>query len=292
MAWKLYRWVWQLDSPLHVGIPPAGSLNRTRLYVPAWTLWGALTAEIARSKSNDGFPEYDSVGKEMRESVRLSYLFPAEMVDGEWRAWLPRYKDGKGLIWEREKGGEELEDHSLRMSLLTTRPSTAVNPESDTAEEKSLRETEVINTHWLGKNTKISQVAMVCYVFLKDSALNAELDRVRALLVGGDTRYGLGRLSRIDECSEANSFFGEEVVFKDTRFFIKTSRVLAHTEPRNDKNEPLRGAMECIAGWDMVKGGQKVNGLMWAPGSVSSKFDFTILEEGQWQSIESTTKTD
>ncbi|GIW70798.1 MAG: hypothetical protein KatS3mg102_0340 [Planctomycetota bacterium] len=56
MSWSLFRWTWQLESPLYVGMPPAGSLNRCRLYVPARALWGAVTAEIARAAAGGGFP--------------------------------------------------------------------------------------------------------------------------------------------------------------------------------------------------------------------------------------------
>lgn len=53
MTWALHYWSWQLDGPLYVGAPPAGSLNRARLYVPARALWGAVTAELARLEGTD-----------------------------------------------------------------------------------------------------------------------------------------------------------------------------------------------------------------------------------------------
>jgi len=51
MSWTLYRWVWRLEAPLFLGMPPSGSLNRCRLYVPACNLWGALTAELAQRRA-------------------------------------------------------------------------------------------------------------------------------------------------------------------------------------------------------------------------------------------------
>lgn len=53
MTWSLFRWVWRLEAPLHVGIPPAGSLDRCRLYLPARNLWAALTAALARQEMGD-----------------------------------------------------------------------------------------------------------------------------------------------------------------------------------------------------------------------------------------------
>lgn len=46
MAWQVYRWVWQLESPLHIGLVPAGILNRTRLYIPARTMWGGIDGRV------------------------------------------------------------------------------------------------------------------------------------------------------------------------------------------------------------------------------------------------------
>jgi hypothetical protein len=68
VSWALFRWVWQLEGPLHVGMPPAGSINRTRLYVPARALWGALTAELARGETSPGKdPEYQAFGAGLSE---------------------------------------------------------------------------------------------------------------------------------------------------------------------------------------------------------------------------------
>ncbi|MEM3674741.1 MAG: hypothetical protein QXG08_04630 [Candidatus Methanomethyliaceae archaeon] len=128
-------------------------------------------------------------------------------------------------------------------------------------------------------------VALVGYIFCKDQGLLFELKQIDVLWVGGDTRYGLGKLKRV-ACQEDNRFFDEEVDLHGNEPVVKTRRVLAHTDP-GAGDAPLVGAMECLAGWDMLTGDQKIHGLMWAPGSVSSvsdgRQDFVILEEGQWR---------
>jgi len=132
MSWQLYRWVWQLCSPLHIGTTPAGSLNRTRLYIPARTMWAALTAEVARQQAASSFPDYQQIGEMLREYARFSYLFPAENINGRWCAWLPRYEQGKeagGLFWHCEDGNvDPIPDRQLRQRLLDTRPGTAIRP--------------------------------------------------------------------------------------------------------------------------------------------------------------------
>jgi len=297
MSWKIYRWVWELRSPLHVGDAPAGALNRTRLYVPARALWGALTAELARRQGSDS-PDsrsedpYRKAGQCLQQNTRLSYLFPAEQVDGEWKAWLPRYQGGKGLVWVREDDeGNAWPERSFRQRLLSARPSTAIEPSSDSAEEGTLRELEVINPYWRDKNPppEPKPVAMVGYLFCKnekpeDEQLKNKLTAIQEIFVGGDTRYGLGRLVRVDfQESDCSSFFaGIKVKLSEPVPVIEASWALAHIPAVSLPDG--QGAMECIAGWDMVMDNLKKGTLAWVPGSCwQANREFIIQEEGLWQ---------
>lgn len=279
MAWLLYRWVWLVESPLHIGVVPAGMLNRTRLYVPASALWGALTAELARLRSQ-GFPDYERVGTELCEKTRLGYLFPAEKIDGQWRAWLPHYEERSGLVWQREDGKTE-EEQGFRRRLLITRPGTAIEPESDAAAEGTLREFELISTYWRSGGMSLQPVALVGYIFCVDTTLVQELEQIQFLWIGGDTRYGLGRLERV-AWSKDEYFFGEPVDLQGVDPVVKSSCVLAHTHPCAD-NTPLVGAMELFGGWSGLTGKLTDRKLTWVPGSVSKNLqDFTIQEDGLW----------
>ncbi|WP_322798928.1 hypothetical protein [Thermoflexus sp.] len=281
MTWELYRWAWRLESPLHIGAPPAGALNRTRLYVPARTLWGALTAEIARRHSA-GFPEYQAVGAQLQREARLSYLFPAELVGGRWRAWLPRYAEGEGLVWQREEDSCSLEDRAFRARLLFSRPGTAIAPESDTAEEGTLREFDLLNPYWKDDNQALRPVAMVGYFFCRDERIIRLVEEVQELFVGGDTRYGLGRLRRV-AWDPASAFFnGDPVDLRGDSPETRTSRALAHVEAAGSPE--MRGALECIGGWDIAAGLISPT-LAWAPGSVTTApQSFRIQEDGRWRS--------
>lgn len=280
MAWSLYRWVWQVEAPLHIGTVPAGMLNRTRLYVPAQTFWGALTAELARLRAQ-GFPIYEEVGTELREKTRLSYLYPAEVVNGQWMAWLPRYKEGEGLVWEREDGGDqEKGDRKFRKRLLVTRAGTAIEPESDSAAEDTLRELELISPFWLSDGTLFKRVALVGYIFCNNAM--SDLKSIETLWVGGDIRYGLGRLRRV-AWEPAENFFGEPVDLGGEGPVVKTSRVLAHVSVSTG-SASLVGAMERLGGWDTRTGSLVIQGLTWAPGSVSKNtIDFVIQGNGLWR---------
>lgn len=277
MAWLLYRWVWQVETPVHIGRAPAGMLNRTRLYVPARTLLGALIAEQARLEAQD-FPEYGNVGVKLRKTIRLGYLYPAESVADQWKAWLPRYEEGEGLVWEREDGGAKKDERQFRPCLLFTRSGTAIAPESHSAAEGTLREFEVIGPFWRGDGTFFQRVAWVGYIFCKGGAPKLQL--IQTLWVGGDTRYGLGQL-RLLSCTPAPCFFGASVDLQGEAPVVKTDRVLAHTTACDFS---LKGAMEEFGGWDGITGELAPSCLTWVPGSVlKDPQDFVIQEDGLWR---------
>lgn len=290
MSWTLYRWTWQLESPLYIGKPPAGSLNRCRLYIPARVVWAAFTAELARREASD-FPDYQAVGQGLRKDIRFTYLFPAEAAGNKRCAWLPGYEEGKGLIWRREDStsADGYSDRDFRKRLVWAWPSTAVDPRSDTADEGALRETECLNTRWRhGDGSAGSQVAMVGYVFLQAPKVKDDLDEVCEITVGGDTRYGLGRLQRIGNMEEVTMVFGMNVNLKGQEPLIHSTTVLAHA--RNGPNVCLIGDREALMGWDTASGGgmstvdeQRV---LWCPGSratCGSSVGWRVLLNGLWE---------
>lgn len=280
MKWSLYRWAWLLESPLYIGMPPAGSLNRCRLYVPARTVWGAVTAEIARAEAGSNFPDYQGVGGQIRECVRFTYLFPADQDGEQWHAWLPRYQRETGLVWERETDSAKLPDRNFRLRLLWTRPSTAIEPSSDTAAEGSLRETECLNTRWRdhGRPPR-GPVGLVGYVFLR-SDLDAKFRELQMITVGGDTRYGLGRLRRVGDFSGADKVFGCKAELAQSDPELEAERALAHAVTRL----PLRGDLELLRGWDYGKSNYwRTEKPLWVPGSSDKEpRKWRIEASGHW----------
>ncbi|MEJ5376502.1 MAG: hypothetical protein WHX93_07980 [bacterium] len=294
MSWSLYRWIWQLESPVHVGMAPAGSINRCRLYVPARVFWGAITAELARQKAAAQFPDYQQIGNEIKNCVRFTYLYPAEKSGDLWHAWLPQYECGSGLVWRREDDSQQecLPDWDFRMRLLHTRPGTAIDPLSATAEEGSLRETECMNTFWREMDGRASSpVGLVGYVFLKktDSSSSADLklpddlQSLHTLFVGGDTRYGLGKLRRVGKLDVASNIFGQLVELRGEEPVVRSARVLAHA---SDAPSGMRGSREALRGWD--DGKQETAGTdgepLWVPGSVArdGAARFRMDRDGIW----------
>lgn len=261
MSWRLFRWTWQLDGPLFVGSSPAGALNRCRLYVPARAVWGAVTAELARQEQSGGPAEpkhYEDVGSDLKRDYRFTYLYPAEQVRGKWQAWLPKYESGRGLHWQREdetSSTAALADRGFRRRILYTRPGTAIDPGSDTAADGSLRETECLQACWRDEaGCDAGPVALVGYVVVRHSDGPADdgmsrLATVRSLFVGGDTRYGLGRLNLVscEASNPANRMFGRDVELDGEWPVVRSAIVLGHTVAA----EHMSGALEALSGWNL-----------------------------------------
>lgn len=290
MSWSLYRWTWLLESPLYVGVPPAGSLSRCRLYVPARSIWGALTSETSQAAANAGkFPDYEGQGCRLGKCLRFTYLFPAVQVNSVWLAWLPVFEKNRGLIWRRENhaSAQQVPDRQFRRWILDARPGTAIDADSDTAAEATLRETEYLMSRWrLDSPFGGAQVALVGYVFLDNSCNCApqvsdkELETITTLFIGGDTRYGFGRLRRI-EFNQADKVFGAKAELDQSQPHVVSSRLLAHGNSVN----ALFGAKEALVGWDRTQNSPlfKICDSQWAPGSQAEEdVTWEIRQDGIW----------
>lgn len=292
MNWSLHRWVWLIEAPLFIGMAPAGALNRCRLYVPARAVWGAMTAELARAEAGDAEPDYKRVGDDLWRNARFTYLFPAEQVDGSWHAWLPEYKTGKGLVWIREDQppaagtNSPTDDRLFRRWLIGSRPGTAIDPDTGSVADGSLRETECVSSQWRpsAPGEPAGPVALVGYVFLRDMDRYGNLCDISTLFLGGDTRYGLGRVKRA-EIGQTDVVFGSQAVCNAADPLVISPRLLAHGKT----TRKLRGAGEMLAGWDHMKlstGAYSVP--YWIPGSViqnvgESQVEWTIDKNGIWR---------
>ncbi|MDQ1262692.1 MAG: hypothetical protein QG575_1873 [Euryarchaeota archaeon] len=287
MTWSLFRWVWRLESPIHVGIPPAGSLDRCRLFLPARNLWAALTAELAREdmgEAPENLDKYREIGQELQRSCRFSNLYPSVKFKEGWKAWLPCFEKGEGLCWRRELSIEipPMPHTAFRGKLLDARPGTAIDPVTDSAAERSLHETEVINPWWRGsQRRKAEPVAMVGYLFCRNQSTYNDLSRVSLLYMGGDIRYGLGKLVRV-HMEKTERFFEYNVRLDQDDPQVFSDVILAHTEA-NANNDWICGSQERLGGWDGGKPIHVANTYFWTPGSkLASEKWHEIRNDGTW----------
>lgn len=287
MTWILRRWVWRLEAPLFIGMPPAGTLNRCRPYVPARALWGAVTAEISRSRNGDSFPDYGNLGSEIALNCRFTYLYPTEKSGDNYLVWLPQYAEKEWIRWYCSCGKRSLSDREFRRRLFDSRPGTAIAPETDSASDGTLRETECINPWWRDSSCHQAEphrVFFLGYVFLRNNGFQRQLDDIDTVFVGGDTRYGLGKMNREqwDDLSADVSVFGRPVYLDKENPEIESDFVWGHAPA--DGQAPIHGMQgnkELLGWWEqdtLCKGT-----ITWAPGSFLKTTPWSIDNYGYWR---------
>ncbi|NIA09293.1 MAG: hypothetical protein GWP10_06080, partial [Nitrospiraceae bacterium] len=273
MTWTLHKWVWRLDAPLFIGMPPAGTLNRCRLYIPARAMHGAVAAELARV-NGDGqskFPDYGKFGHEVGLNCRFTYLYPAQKKGNQYVVWLPKYIKNKGLRWCSLDSQKDLPDRAFRQCLLDSRPGTAIAPETDSASEGTLRETECINPYWRdlhNSTVKADPVFFVGYLFLRNNGFRRQLENINTVFVGGDTRYGLGKikLEQWYDLPADLSVFGKPVRLENNDPEIESDFVWGHVLAGSESPiNGIQGTKELLGGWE--QGEPRKGCLAWAPGS-------------------------
>jgi hypothetical protein len=256
-------------------MPPAGALNRCRSYVPARVMWGAVTAEVSRLEAGNSFPHYMDTGEKIADNCRFTYLYPAEKIGGDYLAWLPKFEMRRGLVWQRQDGAETELDRKFKRTLLGARAGTAITPETDSASEGTLRETECINPWWRETRKTGGEpkpVYLLGYVFLKKNSVQQKLRDIVALHIGGDVKYGFGRIRRVEwEAYNNQDIFGKRYQLHNENPVIESKIVLGHAFVE-ENSEPVNilGMKELLGGWDH---GELWNcsRSAWAPGSLSQE---------------------
>ena len=186
MSWQKYDLVFRLQSPLHIGWRKTSNLMQTRPYVPAKNLWAALTARLTRGagKGADG-QAYVKIGAQVQECFRFSYLYPALKDGEEYKVYYP---------WESEAEFDYL--------FLDSYASTALNYESQSAEDGLLHDTEFIAP----RTRTDEQVFLRGYLYLQQEGLPNELTSWETALgklqLGGEQGYGWGRVELVTKCPE------------------------------------------------------------------------------------------
>jgi hypothetical protein len=295
MAWTFYELRFRLLSPLHIGHQKIGNIQRTRHYVPARVLWGALTARLARDArvcelANVAEGNYVSMGTLVKQQVAFTYFFPA--VNDEPPV-LPNYEDGSLSYLS---GQDRLSPETFAWRHLGSYAATALNYERNAAEEASLHEVEFISPYARSNNAP-HPVDLRGYAIVAGECrlpwpkLKAAL---QAIQIGGERRYGWGRLrlDKAEKCGEgeASLFGGLHCEAKDEArpkvLAENSAALLAHTAASGitacGEVEPLVGRV-----WEQSKGaGQTVEfaDICYAPGArLESRQMFEMTVKHVWR---------
>jgi hypothetical protein len=138
---------------------------------------------------------------------------------------------------------------------------------------------EYIMPRWRHTGTPL---AFVGYVFLRDRNDPHGLKDVEELWVGGESRYGFGRLRRV-WLEDVEDCFGISInLMGDDPILCEPECVRAHALLNG--NDMEAGTWEIVLGWDQSN--LSISGLCWVPGSqVKDKRRYRITESGVWESV-------
>lgn len=289
MTCRSYRLVYRAMSPVHIGHYMLGYINRTRYYIPGRAMWGAITANLTRTFYR--YEDYKDVGTDIMDNVLLSYFYPATDPNQPLQ---PRFTD-KGLrfgLWTAA---------DFERNFIKAFGQTAILPSSNTAEDESLHEVEFISPV-VEPSGMQSPVFFVGYLLMKegtavcgkdlnwDSGLVSLKPAIQELFVGGERKYGFGRLSLVEDPpltpdKEGNCWlFGNKLVATSAGVSIEVEcdkPIPAHLHLDGALN--LKGDVEPLVGreWGEVDSpegrktgaGQRITPatLCWVPGSVLSE---------------------
>lgn len=288
MGWKAYKLVYQAKSPVHIGWHTLGYIKLTRYYITGKNIWGAMTANIVRTLYRH--EDYRAVGELLKNNILISYFYPAINFQNPL---LPKFQDN-GLYY-----GQYSESDFERL-FIQSYGQTAVLPESNTAEDQSLHESDFISHYIEGEDTKKHQnVYFVGYIFIHNSASHKgqtltweNIERaITEIFVGGDRKYGWGRLLlETEKTAEVTDgkIFGNQLEPKDGDVCFKIAKnthIPAHLELKTEGNIKISGNIEPLVGLDWgthetspgkIGAGQKISNakICWMPGS------FVVEAEG------------
>ncbi len=285
MTWRMFTALYELHSPLHIGYHKVGNVQRTRYYIPARNVWGAVTEALTRRNFakdvlNASPDDYKAVGDWVKEHCAFGYWFVYE----ENRPLSPHYENV-----ELKYGNVSVREFERR--YLGAHVTTALDAATTSAEQESLHEVEFIAPRRCdGARTQIGG-----WVFLDKTAqaLNWK-EWFGDLYIGGERRYGFGHLRYREEMSYANEQGAWLLNDGRPRVQIKANEVLlAHTLVEDVE---ARGQIEPLVGRETSakseQFGMKLTPaqICWAPGALLQKETcketcFEITPLGVWKKV-------
>ncbi len=309
MNWQAYRLTFQLHSPLHIGYHDVGNLLRTRSYVPARTVWGALIAQLTCLQ---GPQSHAAFRERVNSSVRFSYFYPALEREKPEAAFYPCF-DSESQQIRFGALNETMTQEAFEGLFLTSYASTALNPFQSSAEDGSLHEVECLSPV-VREDKQSKPVFLIGYLFLKPEHddLRQQIEQVlNRMQLGGERTYGFGKVTgTLVPVQTGEHLFGlyEFDVSESSSPQIRAkqdsalSPLLAHA--CTDKLPQASGDIEPVVGraWNHTTQtyalsaiGREWNEttkkfdvehsiLCWTPGTViSEKKTFEITKQGIWK---------
>jgi len=292
--WACYKVYLEAKAPIHIGYgAKLGIVDRTRYYIPAKNIWGALTSLVAKSIMENYSPKlYQRIGEFLNENIKFSYFYPVEYkrTNGKiqvQQVFAPCYKED-GLKFGVCKDKKAISLEEFERIFISSFVLTAIDKTSKSAEEGSLHEIEFIRDR-IKCGTEVKPPVFVGYFFVRDEPLKIKVEtkeveisfadsieangvKLNEIWVGGERNYGFGRV-KIIKLSQENSkddtidLFNSGIKIDITReqpmILCEERRIIAlsHVNTESLDTKLIRGDMEPLIGreWSERGSGQKIS---------------------------------
>ncbi|MBT1278893.1 RAMP superfamily CRISPR-associated protein [Thermoanaerobacter sp. CM-CNRG TB177] len=206
MIW--YKLIFKQNQPIHIGSVEWGVINETEIFIPGWTMWGALTNQFLKRIG------YSEIKKAKKLFEKITNFYP--MIRQTEKPLFPEYNKGN-FSFENYTTIEE-----FKYEFVDTIVSTAVEPLLRSAKDESLHEFEyILPKSKIDLNNKAKQLYWVGLIGFEDEVIkeinllikndnNSEKKELSNLLkrifskiyIGGDTKYGFGEMELLDPINE------------------------------------------------------------------------------------------
>ena len=230
---KWYKLVFKQNQPIHIGKVNWGVINETEIFIPGWTMWGALTNAYLRES---GFKNEEEVEKKFEV---ITNFFPS--FDGE-TILEPNYRDGEFHLGD-------FSESEFRLYFVDTTLKTSIEPILRKAKDEHLYEFDYILpapkkefeeiVRKKGFKNVLYWVGLIALTEIEGNFLKSRLK----IWVGGDRRYGFGELEVKEVVSIEKEKLENEIIQKrkdlDSGFrelkFIKDEMVKSSKNEGTDK---------------------------------------------------------
>lgn len=254
-----YQLCFKQLQPLHLGIASHGVVAETRLFITGRAMWGSLTNTYCRNQNK----KFTEENKKLFEAVTCFF---------------PSIKNGSILFSEYKKGGLYMGNYpekEFRYKFVDTFVSTAINPDTLTAKDESLHETNML----LPKSKdKKEQLFWHGVLGLTDEEAKKFINAKPKLYIGGEQNRGFGLV----ELAEAKQISNQELnawnLDQQGNYIYNDEKVLKHFLAVQEGLE-YTGEAELDVEIDFQTGHTKKKFLI-APGSIIQNVGNRKLAKG------------
>ncbi len=184
---KWYKVVLNQITPVHVGKRIWGVLSETEVFIPGWTVAGALTHLCLLSRINSATNNEDILNK----FQVITNFYPVLKNGEKEKILFPQFENSNFYLGDyledefRYKEDEfRYKEDKFRYKYVEADFKTAVEPILRKAKDENLYEFEYI----------VPEFKWVGLIKLEES-IKKKLENFKEIFIGGDVKYGYGRFT-------------------------------------------------------------------------------------------------